>query len=91
MFLLETSKTIKNVAKVPPMSIAAGFDFGDYNRIDLEKPDLCELCIIARVRTFITLLKIQDNTGNRLDYTQQTLRGHVHICFKWVISGQTYA
>lgn len=77
MFPLETSKTKKNKPKVPPMSIAAGVDFGDYIRIGLEKPNMCEICIIAKVRTFITLLKIQDNTGQRRDYTQQTLRGHV--------------
>lgn len=76
MFPEETAQTSKNDPKVPLLSIAAGFDFGDFNRLGLTEPNRFEICALSRVRSFITVLKIVDNTGERRDYTQQTLKGH---------------
>ena len=77
MFPAESIKKNKDLSRIPPLSIAAGYDFGDYNRIKLTKPNEFESCILSKVRKFITVLKLQDNMAQRRDYTQQTLRGHV--------------
>ena len=79
IFPKESSQTSKNIPKKPNLSIAAGIDFGDYNRLGLTEPNKFELCILSKVRRFITIVKIQDNMGQRRDYTQQTLKGHAIV------------
>ncbi|CAB9516444.1 helicase PIF1 [Seminavis robusta] len=64
---------------LPPVhSIAAGVDFGDINRIGLAKPDLLESLVIARMRHFHNVVKVQDNhaVGGRSDLTKNEIRGH---------------
>ena len=79
LFPKESSQTSKNTPKKPKLSIAAGYDFGDFNRLGLTEPNKFEVCILSKVRRFITIIKIQDNMGQRRDYTQQTLKGHAII------------
>ena len=76
IFPEDTQQTKQNKPMIPTLSLAAGFDFGDYNRLGLTEPNRFEQCILSKVRRFITILKIKDNRGQRRDYTQQTLKGH---------------
>ena len=76
IFPEKTSKTSKNKAKKPKLSLAAGYDFGDYNRLGLTAPNKFEVCILSKVRHFITVIKVKDNMGQRRDFTQQVLKGH---------------
>ena len=47
----------------PPLSIAAGVDFGYYGRLDgVQLPSLLEQMILARCRLFFATLKITSNT-----------------------------
>ena len=62
----------------PPNSIAAGIDFGDASRVGLESPTVAEMVVIARVRHFHNVVKIQNNhlVGGRSDFTKSVLRAH---------------
>ena len=76
LFPHETTQTSNNDPQIPEMSIAAGVDFGDLNRIRLTEPNTFERIILSQVRNFITVLKLADNTGQRNNYTQSILKGH---------------
>ena len=76
IFPQEASQTSKNKPKKPKVSLASGFDFGDFDRLGLTEPNKFELCILSKVRKFITILKLTNNMGQRRDYTQQVLKGH---------------
>ena len=76
IFPQEASQTSKNKSKKPKLSLASGFDFGDFNRLGLTEPNKFEQCILSKVRKFITILKLTNNMGQRRDYTQQVLKGH---------------
>lgn len=47
--------------KIPPLSIAAGIDFGYYVRLGLTAPNLHEQLMLARTRLYFALLKISSN------------------------------
>ena len=76
LFPDEATQTLDNNPRIPDLSIAAGVDFGDFNRIYLTEPNTFERIILSQVRPFITVLKLIDNTGQKRDYTQSVLRGH---------------
>ena len=65
------------------MSVAAGIDFGDYRRIGLQKPNAMESLIIAKVRHYHSVVKIQTNTtkAGRTDFTNSKTRTN-HILFR---------
>ena len=63
--------------QVPELSIAKGVDFGDYSRIGLERPNVHELIILARVRRFVKYIKIRSNSGANVNYTHCRLQAHV--------------
>jgi hypothetical protein len=42
-----------------PLSIAGGVDFGNYKHLGLEKPNLHEQLIIARVRLYQVTVKVK--------------------------------
>ena len=68
---------------LPLNSIAAGVDFGDLHRVGISPPNPLELSIIAKVRHYHHLVKIQPNGGNgmrRGDHSHSRIRGH-HILF----------
>ena len=58
------------------MSIANGVDFGNYNRINLSKPNVFEKTILSKVRLYYKIIKIQSNSNGRNDYTHSKLREH---------------
>lgn len=61
----------------PTFSIASGVDFGDYRRIGLTVPNLMERHVLARVRLYSRIVKIQPNVGQgRQDYSHAKLRAH---------------
>ena len=62
----------------PPNSLASGLDFGDATRLGLEEPNTVEMILIAKVRHFHNVVKIQNNhtSGGRTDFTKSILRGH---------------
>ena len=64
--------------QAPPRSIAAGVDFGDFNRIGLEAPNLMERKVIAKHRHFHSMIKVQPNdaVGARSDFTCSKTRCH---------------
>ena len=75
----ETKKSTKSKKHLfPPNSIAAGIDFGFGKRLSLESPSLLENMIIAKVRHFHNVVKIQGNhqIGGRSDCTKSQLRAH---------------
>ena len=76
-------KCKKKGSKPPQNSIAAGLDLGDYRRIDLVEPSLSELCLIARVRNYLSCVKVLDNKkdGSLTNYTVSRIRGHA-IAFR---------
>ena len=76
LFPDKSSQTQNNDPKVPKLSIAAGCDFGDFTRIGLTKPNKFEITILSKVRRFLTVVKLSDNTSSRRDYTQSILKGH---------------
>ena len=56
------SATLKENCSI--LSIANGIDFGNYTRIGLIKPNQHEQAIIAKVRKYMKVMKIQRNKGN---------------------------
>ena len=64
--------------EAPPNSIASGLDFGSRTRVGLCEPSATEMIVIARVRHFHNVVKIQNNhrLGCRSDFTTSQLRSH---------------
>ena len=62
---------------IPPLSIANGVDFGNYNRTNLTKPNVFEKTILSKVRLYYKTIKIQSNSKGRNDYTHSKLRSHL--------------
>jgi hypothetical protein len=64
--------------KIPSRSIASGVDFGDYHRIGLTAPNAYEVAMLARIRHYHNVVKIQPNGGNgsRSDYSRSKIKGH---------------
>ena len=77
---LDTKKAKSKSAIVPPpLSIAAGIDFGDIHHLRLlEKPTVAEASILAKHRHFHNVVSIRDNRreGTRSDYTMSQIRAH---------------
>ena len=69
--------------EAPPNSIAAGIDFGNSKRVGLADPTMTEMMVIARIRHFHNVIKVQHNhtPGGRSDFTKSKLRAH-SIAFK---------
>ena len=64
-------------AVVPPLSIAAGIDFGDARRLGLEPLSLHEQLIVARVRLYMATIKVSSNRKGRVNLAErQRLQGH---------------
>ena len=63
---------------IPPHSLANGLDLGDCERIGLKKPNAFELSLLARVRHYHSIVKIQQNGGSsfRVDTTGHKIRSH---------------
>ena len=77
--LNEKEKQKKTAIDDPPkFSIASGLDFGDFRRLGLEEPSLIELSMIAKLRHFHNVVKVNDNhkSGHRSDCTKSQLRSH---------------
>ena len=62
---------------IPSLSIANGVDFGNYNIINLTKPNVFEKTILSKVRLYYKIIKIQSNSNGRNDYTHSKLRSHL--------------
>ena len=64
--------------KIPSRSIASGVDFGDYHRIGLTTPNAYEVAMLARIRHYHNVVKIQPNGGasSRADYSRSRIKGH---------------
>ncbi len=71
----DCTKTIKN-QKIPPLSIAGNVDFCSFQRIGLTMPNLMEQMIIARVRLYRKVVKLQKKGRQQSDSTHSTLRSH---------------
>ena len=67
-----------NSGNPPTNSIAAGVDFGSWKRVGLCEPSTAEMIVIARIRHFHNVVKIQSNhnLGGRSDFTKSNLRAH---------------
>ena len=67
-----------SAAQAPSNSIASGVDLGDANRIGLPKPTVSELALIARIRHYHNVVKIQSNktVGCLTNHTVSKIRGH---------------
>ena len=65
-------------SRFPCNSIASGIDFSDPTRIGLEKLTPGEAALVACVRHFHNIVKVQDNhlEGGRSDFTKSVVRGH---------------
>jgi hypothetical protein len=66
LLCLYCSDSVKNVGadplkRVPKFSIAAGIDFGYYERVGLTEPNLHEEVILGRVRAVIASYKVKSN------------------------------
>ena len=61
------------LAVVPKRSIAAGVDFGFYNRLNLTLPNLQEQHIISRTRLFFATLKVSSNTCGTVNQDLQSV------------------
>ena len=60
---------------IPERSIASGVDFGDSRRIGLEPLTLRERQIVAKVRHYLNIVKIESNTGKQSEHTHSALKG----------------
>lgn len=69
--------------KPPERSIAAGLIFGYIRRLGLPEPTVAESILIAKVRHFHNIIKIQSNhsVGTRSNFTKNELRSH-NILFR---------
>ena len=61
--------------RYPPRSIARGVDFGDARRIGLEALTLRERQVIAKVRHYLHIIKIESNAGKQYEHTHSALKG----------------
>ena len=59
----------------PPRSIASGVDLGCHRRIGLETLTLRERQIIAKVRHYYNVIKIESNTGEVREHSHSALKG----------------
>ena len=77
-----------NIFEKPPLSIAKGIDFGNFERIGLVQPNVLELNILSNFRMYHSIIKFQNNqkSGARSNFTGQKIRSHVilfpHNCPK---------
>lgn len=62
------SQYLRQRSRRPPLSIAAGIDFGNFTRIGLTEPTFMEQMIIARLRLFWTAIKILPNTRGQCSF-----------------------
>jgi len=69
-----------SAGRVPTNSIAAGVDYGDFNRIGLQPLTPMERLLIARARLYNRILKVTRSYGTE-PWERQTLKGH-HILFE---------
>ena len=68
--------------KIPPLSIAAGVDFGCYRRAGLPELTLHEEIILSRVRMYFASVKITSNTSGKVNLnTRSAVKGNA-ILFK---------
>jgi hypothetical protein len=51
----------------PPLSIAAGVDFGLFTRLKLTAPNLHEQMMLARTRLYFALMKVSPNTRGQVN------------------------
>jgi hypothetical protein len=62
---------------VPPMSIAAGVDFGHFRRIpELADLNFHEEMILALNRVYFAAVKISSNEFGHVNYSQSRIKGH---------------
>lgn len=62
--------------EIPKLSIANGIDFGNYQQLGLEQPNLHEQAIIARVRRYMQVVKIKPNSGGQTNFTMNKIQAH---------------
>jgi AAA domain len=62
VYICPSCLTSLKAEKKPPLSIAAGVDFGFFERLGLTKPDFQEQMIIARSRLYMAKVKFTSNT-----------------------------
>ena len=62
--------------KVPEHSLASGIDFGNPYRINLTIPNVMERAILARVRNYCTVLKVQSKTVFQKEGAHRYLKSH---------------
>jgi len=68
--------------RIPPLSIAAGIDFGYYRRLkDLEMPNLHESIILSLNEVVHVTIKISSNCHGNVNFGLSRLRAHV--IFLW--------
>lgn len=61
---------------IPKLSIAAGIDFGNYDRIGLEPLTIVEELLISQSRLYVSIVKL---VGSRAEERQSAKKGHVII------------
>ena len=64
-----------NICETPHNSIKSGVDFGSSARINLETPSLREQHILAFVRHYSNIIKIESNTRRLKDHCQSAIKG----------------
>ena len=63
--------------KTPPLSIAAGVDFGNFRRIPgIIEPNLHEQIILAQMRLFQAIIKVMPNHGYQQNFTRWNIKGN---------------
>ena len=79
-YLCKTCNAAVNDGQIPSNSLASGVDFGDCSRLPLlTRPNQMERAIIAKLRHYYTIVKVQPNGQpgwSRSDYTHSAIRGH---------------
>jgi hypothetical protein len=61
---------------IPKLAIAAGIDFGNYDRIGLEPLTIVEELLISKSRLYVSIVKL---IGSRAQERQSAKKGHVII------------
>jgi hypothetical protein len=65
------------LGKIPKLSIAAGVDFGHFNRLGLTHPNLHEQLVLSRTRLYFSMFKISSNAKGQVNMnTQNKVRCH---------------
>ena len=72
-YLCSKCMTATNNKSSSKLSIANGIDFGNYERIGLNQPNQHEQAIIAKVRKYMKVIKIQQNGRNGSGVSNFTL------------------